>query len=150
MSDRLFTHFFVYAQNDDILLGDIPIEQIKETLSNCCMELMSSDFQVEETYCDENGIIQGDMGLIDRIFDNIFSNVVKYAQKDHVQIALWIKENNLHITVKNQKKMNQFKEESTCIGTKSMDKMIKQMNGKIIINDEEETYCVDCIIPLKR
>ena len=150
MSDRLFTHFFVYAQNDDILLVDISTQQIKETLSNCCIELMSSDFQVEETYCDEDGIIQGDMGLIDRIFDNIFSNVVKYAQKDHVQIALFIEENDLHITVKNQKKMNQFKEESTCIGTKSMDKMIRQMNGKIIINDEEETYCVDCMIPLKR
>ena len=46
--------------------------------------------------------------------------------------------------------MNQFKEESTCIGTKSMDKMIRQMNGKIIINDEESTYCVECMIPLKK
>lgn len=150
MSDRLFTHFFVYAQNDDILLVDIPTAQIKETLSNCCMELMSADFQVEETYCEDDGIIQGDMGLIDRIFDNIFSNIVKYAQKDHVQTALLIKENDLHITVKNQKKMNQFKEESTCIGTKSMDKMIRQMNGKILINEEKETYSVECIIPLKR
>lgn len=150
MSARLFTHFFVYAQDDDILLVDIPTQQIKETLSNCCLELMSSDFQVEETYCEEDGILQGDMGLIDRIFDNIFSNVIKYAQKEQVKVALFIEENKLHIQVKNQKKMNQFKEESTCIGTKSMDKMIRQMNGKIIINDEESTYCVECMIPLKK
>ena len=150
MSDRLFTHFFVYAQNDDILMVDIPTQQIKETLSNCCMELISSDFQVEESYCDEDGIVKGDMGLIDRIFDNIFSNVVKYAQKEQVQVALFIEDHHLHIRVRNQKKQNQFKEESTCIGTKSMDKMIRQMNGKLMIQEEEETYCVSCILPLKQ
>ena len=88
--------------------------------------------------------------MIDRIFDNIFSNVTKYAQKKHVKVALFIEENKLHIQVKNQKKMNQFKEESTCIGTKSMDKMIRQRNGKMVINDEESTYCVECMIPLKK
>lgn len=149
MSDRLFTHFFVYAQNDDVILKDISISSIKEVLSNCCQELSGNEFQVEVHMEEVNGTVLGDMGLIERIFDNIFSNIVKYAEKYEVQIACTICENQLCMNFNNHVKASGFREESTGIGLKSMKKMVRQMNGELLTENTNGMFQVKITLPLQ-
>lgn len=148
MSDRLFTHFFVYAQDDDILLQKISTKSIKETLMNCCAELKGNEFQVEIELGEEDGILMGDHSLIDRIFDNVFSNIVKYADKDHIEISMKIIDHQLTMNFTNTIKQVSFKEESTNIGLKSMEKMLHQMNGTLFTSSDEHIFSLKLMIPM--
>lgn len=149
LSDRLFTHFFVYAQDDDVSLKTINVSSVKELLSNCCTELSGSDFQVKLHVGEIDGTLLGDMGLIERIFDNVFSNIVKYAEKEDIQIALTQYENQICLSFVNSIKTSSFKEESTGIGLKSVKKMVRQMHGDVMFQEEEARFQVKILLPLQ-
>ena len=149
LSDRLFTHFFVYAQNDDILLKTISVANVRELLSNCCTELSGNEFLVEVHMEEINGTLLGDMGLIERIFDNVFSNIIKYAEKEDVQVALTQYEDQLCMSFRNRIKATSFKEESTGIGLKSIKKMVRQMNGTFTTSEEQTQFQVKILLPLQ-
>ena len=148
MSDRLFTHFFVLAQDDDIALKQLSTKTLQGILHTCVQELESSEFEVSIEEHEGTGAFLGNIELIGRIFDNAFSNVVKYANKQGVHVIYAISDTQIEITLSNDKRQLSFKEESTCIGLKSIEKMMKQMNGKVVIQDNEEKFILQLCFPL--
>lgn len=150
MSDRLFTHFFVYAQKDNILLKQVSIQNIKEVLQNCCEELNGNEFALDMQLTQEDGMVLADMELMDRIFDNVFSNIVKYADKQKVVIRLEVMEDCLCMRFENRIRHMGFKEESTGIGLKSIEKMVKQMNGVLLIQKDEQEFHLKIQIPIQK
>lgn len=148
MSDRLFTHFFVIAQDEDVLLQRLSLQVLRDLLYTCVQELESSEFEVSYDLEEEEGYFFGDVELLGRVFDNAFSNIVKYAQKQGIQIQVHVDHQVVEILLRNQKRLLGFKEESTCIGLKSIEKMMKKMNGSVTIQEEESCFLLVLQIPL--
>lgn len=148
MSDRLFTHFFVIAQDEDIVLKKLPVQMLKDLLITSAQELESSEFDVVLSIEQGDACFMGDVELMGRIFDNAFSNILKYAEKQSIQVTLDLMDQHINILLENQIRQQGFKEESTCIGLKSVEKMIKKMNGSVEIEEAEALFRLKLHIPI--
>lgn len=145
MSDKLFNHFLVYAQQDEVVCEAIGDEDIRALLNLFCDELKERHFKIYDALDRQSFQIRADCKLLERIFDNLFSNICKYAGRDMVVVSLNIHQGQMSIKVKNKKKSDASKEESTHIGLKSIHKMMKDMGANVVIDEDAECFCVELI-----
>lgn len=149
MSDKLFNHFLVYAKEEEQELHPIQGTLISRMLQAQCDEIEEMGYTVHMQIDKTEYQILGDENLLRRVFDNIFSNVKKYASKELVMVNLTVDCGKTIICVKNKKKKNHSKEESTKIGLKSVDKNMKYMNGKLSVSTLEDDFIVELIFPCR-
>ena len=85
-----------------------------------------------------------------RVFDNIFSNISKYADKSiPIKIRYYIKYNNLIIIVQNKINTNLRSVNSTGIGLKTCTKIIEMHTGKLSTEKSKDSFIVTIKLPLK-
>ncbi|MEG0736602.1 MAG: HAMP domain-containing sensor histidine kinase [Longicatena sp.] len=149
MSDRLFNHFLVYAQNDDVDLSTFTQDDIKGLLGLFCDDLKERHIKVYEAFDKQPFQIRADHKLMNRIYDNLLSNICKYAEKDMVVVSLSVHQGLVTIKVKNKKKKDATKEESTHIGLKSITKMMKEMGGNVSIDQDMDCFSIELIFPCR-
>lgn len=151
LSDKLFEYFTVFNTDDDLeiecfdgneLLGQLIEEQI--------FVLENNEFNVQIDSCDNHFIINVNLISIKRVFDNIFSNIVKYADKSKpIKIKYYTKDKLLFIYVENQINNNLKSVNSTEIGLKTCKKIIKKHNGEIVIKKIDGTFYVQISLACK-
>ena len=96
-----------------------------------------------------DNFIFGNINLLKRIINNIFSNVSKYANKNEpINIELITDDNNLKFTVKNTKIHTVDYIESNCIGLKSVKQMMKIHDGNLTIIDDKSYFTIIITFPL--
>lgn len=149
MSDKLFNHFLVYAQSDEIECTVIRSEGIKKLLHVFCDELKERHFKIYEAIENSSFQIMADKKLLERVFDNVFSNICKYSSKDMVVVSLTLHQGQVMIKIKNRKKKDASKEESTHIGLKSIHKMMKDMGANEHVEDDMESFSISLIFPCR-
>lgn len=149
MSDKLFNHFLVYSQDEKIEMYSITTQTLKRIIQNQCDELKDLKFNVHTHYDAANCQIKGDENMLRRIFDNVFSNIRKYASKEVVVISMCTSKGKLSIRCKNKKKKDISKEKSTHIGLKSVGKMVKTMNGNVSYQNELGDFMVELVFPCR-
>lgn len=149
MSDKLFNHFLVFAQRDEIECVSVSGEEIKELLHIFTEELKERHFDVYDTYDKQDFEIRADHKLLVRVFDNLFSNICKYASKDIIVITLCIHQGQAIVKVKNGKKKNVAREQSTHIGLKSVQRMVREMGGNVVIEDAYDCFSVQLNFPCR-
>lgn len=85
--------------------------------------------------------ILADDTMLKRVFDNLFSNIIKYGdKKEPVEITGSLGESDLVITLKNTVKPDASNIESNRIGLKSVSRMLTQMGGDFSCTTENGTY----------
>lgn len=150
LSDKLFEYFTVFNTDDDDLelesfdgnelLGQLMEEQI--------FVLENNGFNIQVDSCDKPFIIKLNLISMQRVFDNIFSNIVKYADKSKpIKIKYYTKDGLLIIYAENQINNNLKSVNSTEIGLKTCEKIIKKHNGEIVIKEIEGTFYVQISLP---
>ena len=151
LANKMFEYFLVFSKDQDTELSKMSLGVIYEYILENIGVLEENGFEVIKNIKHSDYFIRGNINLVKRIINNVFSNVLKYADiKQPVYITLLIDEDieNLGLTIKNTKKQSANYIESNQIGLKSVQQMIKIHDGTFTVLDEESTFTVSITIPL--
>ena len=93
LTDRMFEYSLVYEPPQSPLLVPIPLKNVQHMLSEHLDFLRLAGFQTSETIAPLYGQIEGDETSLKRLFQNLFSNVLKYGDKSE-PVTLQISQKN--------------------------------------------------------
>lgn len=149
LANKMFEYFLVFSKEQDTELTKMSLGVIYEYIIENIGVLNEKGFNVVQNLQHTDVYIRGNINLFKRIINNIFSNLIKYADsKEPITICMNTDKDNLRFTFKNQKVYTTNYIESNHIGLKSVQQMIKIHDGSFIINDNDNTFIVTITIPL--
>lgn len=152
ISDELFQYFLVFGKEKiemqmESFDGNIIFQQL---LYEHVFDLKNMGFNVETDFMEQSFMINADIHYLKRLFDNLFSNIEKYARPGgKVNIISKAADNGLFISIANEVRNDSGVVESTNIGLKSCKKIVEQMNGSFEVNKNEECFKVCITIPIE-
>ena len=154
MSDKLFQYFLVFGsqsaeKNLEVYDAGILLQQI---ITEHSAELINYGFNVDMDYTIPEEIeIKADISGLRRLFDNIFSNVIKYADKNsalRVSAKVDDEEDSITIRMMNAVLTESRLVESNKIGLKTCEKICQDMGGSFSYTDEGQVFTVRLTIPI--
>lgn len=132
MSDKLFEYFLIYGnEQEEVELEPVDIGIfLNQTFFESLFDLESRGFLVEQQVEEIHGMIRVNARMCQRVFDNVFSNLTKYADQDYpVTVAVREAQEGVEILIENRIKYLKDPVESTRIGIKTCEKIMKNQNG---------------------
>ena len=156
MTDRMFEYALVFEENgpsaDNLRLLDVPLAFFLETLKEHADFLSLAGFEAKLCFPDPNSVPTAaaiaDASMLKRIFNNLFSNILKYANKKETVLITVSVSQTLFISLKNKLKTEQDEIESTKIGLKSVRKMMERMDGTLSVTIEGDFFEAGLHFPL--
>lgn len=151
LTDQLFSFFLVFGkpnpdQTIEMVDGSTLLDQI---ILEHEMHLRQQGFDVRPVQQAFTGKLRVDLGHIRRVFDNLFSNVAKYADAAQpVGVLQTMEDGRLHVTVSNAIPEKQPRVESNKIGLQTCKKLIESMDGEFRQNRDETTFTAEVILPI--
>lgn len=152
MADEMFEYFLVYSaeweqpnletQDADTLLWQI--------WSEYAFSLESEGFTAETHFSPLHGYIDVNLDLLHRAFDNLYSNLLKYADPARpVVISLQRKDNVAELTVKNGISRLRSQRESTNIGLNTCRGILQYHGGSFETQEANHTFAVSLCLPIR-
>lgn len=141
MSDNMFSYFLM-DKNADIPLESLSMrDAFYDQLSSMKGYLTLEGYLIRINMNMEDVNIMINTDFMIRIFDNLVSNILKYADRDHAVILNLFSENGkviLHVS----NRINELADHSTStgFGVKNIKKMMQQMSSECIIHQKEDRY----------
>lgn len=158
LSDKLFQYFLVFGgkknpQKLEVLDGDILFQQL---LTEHVAELISYGYIVTMDYEIEGKLVETDVSSLRRLFDNIFSNIMKYADKRRsIKVKAITKytgdeqeSEEFLFRVENKISHEAKQVESTQIGVMTCEKIAKDLGGRYSWSDDEDVYITQFAFPV--
>lgn len=151
LTDRMFEYSLVYKAPQNLLLVPIPVKNIQRMLSEHLDFIRLAGFQTSESIAPLNDHVNGDEASLKRLFQNLFSNVLKYGDKSKpVTLQFSTEKNFCRITLSNAIKKNQIGIESNHIGLKSAEKIAEMHHGTLTFTQKNELlFLVEVTLPLQ-
>ena len=152
LSDRLFQYFLVFGKEKILMQMETFDAKIllQQLLMEYVFDLSNLGLDVKTEYVEESCSITADIQYLRRLFDNLFSNVRKYAGMDGpVLVKSHTDGNDLIITISNVVRMDSMFLESTNIGLKTCRKIVEQMNGTFEIQKKRTNFKVRVTFPIE-
>ena len=152
LTDELFGFFLVFGdnnirQNVEEFDAAMLFEQI---LFEQEMALSQQGFQVETSGSVDSGKVYLDLSHIRRVFDNLFSNVSKYADREKpVAVTKRTEGGMLHITITNAIPREQIRVESNRIGLQTCQKLVATMGGQFRKTQTADSFTAELSLPLQ-
>ena len=151
LTDELFGFFLVFGK-------PVPDLQMEEFEVNLLLEqiLLEKELELSQqgfALCAEHGGVSGklrvDVGHLRRVFDNLFSNVRKYADPTRpVGITQGMEEGMLRIVISNAVRASDRQVESNKIGLQTCRKLITTMGGQFRKRQTGTDFTVEVLLPL--
>lgn len=150
LSDKMFEYALVYEKNEQVEMSEISFEELVEELEGNQEFLKLRGYQVKKEFQAADGSkIMGNRMLFQRMFNNLFSNILKYGEKESpVLIRISVDKGCLQIVFLNEKRQLRKQVESNQIGLKSVRKMAELQQGNFFAAEEEEMFAVTMQFPL--
>ena len=154
LSDKLFQYFLVFGsqaadKNLEIFDAGILLHQL---ISEHSAELINYGFTIDFEYTVPEGEeIRADISGMRRLFDNLFSNIMKYAEKDspvRISAVMDQEEDIIVVRIINSILTESRKVESNLIGLKTCDKICQNMGGTFSYKDEGQLFTVRLTMPI--
>ena len=152
LTDELFGFFLVFGKPT---VDQSPEEYDAATLLDQIlmeheMNLNQHGFRVEMTHEGEvNGKLRVDLTHLRRVFDNLFSNVSKYADPAQpVAILMKPEREDLHISITNHIALQSNRRESNRIGLQTCHKLVAAMGGEFSQRRTKQTFTAEVLLPL--
>jgi signal transduction histidine kinase len=140
-TDNLFLYFLLDKEKEADLETISVRESIYDVLSDITAVLRSEGFQVLVNTGPTDVMITVDMDNIGRVFDNLLSNIMKYAdQEQKIKLLTYTEENHFVICVENKLKINNESVESYKLGEKIIYKIMNRMVGQFSSSRDHENY----------
>ncbi len=153
LTDELFGFFLVFGkpvpdQSPEEFDAATLIDQI---LMEHELNLMQREFQVEmERTGDVAGTLYVDLTHLRRVFDNLFSNVNKYADPAKpVTIVQEAGGGDLSVRITNHIAQQTQRAESNRIGLQTCHKLVAAMGGEFHQSRTRDTFTAEVILPLR-
>ena len=151
LTDELFGFFLVFGKPkpDQVLEEFDAVTLLEQVLLEHEMDLSQQGFQVETSDDPITGKLRVDLGHFRRIFDNLFSNVRKYADPAFpVTVACRCDREELTVTICNHIRQSATRVESNRIGLQTCHKLVAAMGGEFNQSRTKETFTVEVLLPL--
>lgn len=149
LSNKMFEYALVFSTEDSTELSTIPIQDIKNLIEDHIQFLKLNEFEVDAKLIDSIYSIQGNIPLLKRIFNNIFSNIQKYGDSQSTcTILMNIEKHTLKLSFMNTKKQDLENIESNGIGLKSVNKMMHIHHGECYIKNTNTSFLIVLEFPL--
>lgn len=151
LSDKLFQYFLVFgnkqnAQELELMDANILFQQL---LSEHCAEIISYGYKVEFFYNIPEVSVRIDISGLQRLFDNIFSNIMKYADKQEV-VCIYAETEGDYVKILAINGMPEEvkKVESTRIGLKTCEKICSDLGGEFSYDEQDRMFTVRVLLPI--
>ena len=151
VSDRLFEYFLVYGREEKGLqLQKIPSVELAEDLCNGQFFDWQDHGGTIECQIEElKGIVQVDSEYMQRVMDNLISNLKKYGDPVYpLRIEASEQPDMLHIQVTNHIRDRKDHPESTQIGLKTCRKIMENHGGNFTWKQENNEFMITITLPL--
>lgn len=151
LTDELFGFFLVFGKPEpELRLEEFEAELLLEQiLLEKEMELTHRGFSVTTRREVVSGKLRVDLGHLRRVFDNLFSNVRKYADPAQpVLLCQRMEQGRLVVEVSNAIPATQQRVESNKIGLQTCRKLIVTMGGSFEKRQTEKAFTVEFSLPL--
>ena len=152
LSDKLFNYFLFFgnaSQDKNLENMDAGI-LFSQILMEHVTEIVSKELEVDLDFDIPEGVTAAvEVSAIRRLFDNLFSNILKYASKDFpVKVMGEAANNEIRIILSNHITEEAKKVESTKIGVKTCRKICQDMGGDFLVTDRDKIYTTEVIFPV--
>nr|WP_281419953.1 HAMP domain-containing sensor histidine kinase [Faecalicatena faecalis] len=149
MTDKMFEYALVYEETEDVTITKVKLETMRGILYENLDFLRLAGFRADVVMEECTGAVLGDEVLLKRIFNNLFSNILKYGDKTTpVKLSLQMEKKKVKVGLINTVKKEKDGTESHCIGLKSAKKMVDLMEGEIYVLNQAEIYSVQISLPI--
>ena len=151
VSDRLFEYFLVYGREEKGLqLQKIPSVELAEDLCNGqFFDWQDHGGTIECQIRELKGIVQVDSEYMQRVMDNLISNLKKYGDPAYpLRIEASEQPDMLHIQVTNHIRDRKDHPESTQIGLKTCRKIMENHGGSFTWKQENHEFMITITLPL--
>ncbi|WP_088186839.1 HAMP domain-containing sensor histidine kinase [Desulfosporosinus sp. FKA] len=152
LSDKLFEYFIVFNtdENDLEMESFDGIQLIEQLIEEQVIILQNNGFDFELNLCCTPFYIEVSLISIRRVFDNIFSNIMKYADKSRpVKLESYIRNRLLFLSFENKINNTLKTANSTGIGMKTCEKIIEKHKGKVSFIRTEDSYSVQISLAIE-
>ena len=153
MADKLFEYFLVYSsewappgmEDRD---GD---ELLQHLLGEYAFSLESHGFAVKRNFEPLDGRLLVNLELLRRMFDNLYANLIKYADAGHpIEISYHRAGEQVCIILSNHISPQRDKRQSTNIGLNTCVKILRCHGGRFSYGEQGELFQVEVCLPLCR
>ena len=153
LSDDMFNYLLVFGNSNSqpVLDGYEADTLIGQMLSEHILLIGESGYTVDTAAIDHASImgkrVVTDPQSLVRIFDNAFSNLYKYADKNKpIKISIRAEACEIIVEISNHIRRDGEQVESNGIGLRTCKKLAEQMNAKFEFGGNENTYSVKIIL----
>lgn len=150
LSDKMFEYALVYETDEQAEMSEMAVWELLEEMESSQEFLKLKGFGVQaEFHAPETAKINGNRVFFQRVFNNLFSNILKYGEKGKpVCLTAAVNKGCLELVFLNWKKQQSGQVESSRIGLKSVQKMVELQQGSFFVAEEEGTFAVTIRLPL--
>lgn len=150
LSDKMFEYALVYETHEQTELSEIYLGDLLEELEGHQEFLRLKGYQVQTDFqVEESAKIMGNHMFFRRMFNNLFSNILKYGERgEPVLVKAALDRGSLQMVFLNERRQRVKQVESNRIGLKSVRKMAELQHGKFFMVEGEETFAVTMEFPL--
>lgn len=153
MADKLFEYFLVYSSewvppDTEIIDAD---ELLMQLWDEYIFSLENQGFKVNDAFGELNGFLDVNIDLIRRTFDNLYSNIVKYADPSiDVKVTSERVNTDVQICIVNKISKERKIKESSNIGLNTCIRILNSYGGELLYEELNGYFSVHATIPLLR
>ena len=151
MADKLFEYVLVYSSEwaPSGLESRDGDELLQHLLGEYAFSLENHGFTVEQDISPLEGQIRVNLELLRRMFDNVYGNLLKYADvSQNVKMAYWRQGDQAHVSITNRISPKRDKRQSTNIGLNTCQKIMHCHGGTFSYGEQGEWFQVEAILPV--
>lgn len=143
LTDRMFEYALVAEETETPEITWLSADFILQCLSENCDFIRLAGFIPDIRLQETSGVLQSDKTMLTRIFNNLFSNILKYGDKRKpVTITAETKKDMFYIMIANSIKAEHSHSDSNNIGMKNVQRMIELLDGQMDVRQEDETFLI--------
>ncbi|MFD0620719.1 histidine kinase dimerization/phospho-acceptor domain-containing protein [Paenibacillus sp. GCM10027629] len=153
MSDRLFEYFLAFKSDMDEPEMELKefkgLELFMQLISEKTLLMEEQGFAFTISVSETDFKIKVCISSLLRIFDNIFSNLMKYADRsENIRISIEADEHYYMIQFDNQIYEQREKIASTKIGLENIRKLMEQQSGELIVHESDTRFSLQLKFPI--
>lgn len=143
LTDKMFEYALAPEENETPEKSFITTDFIRQCLTENCDFIRLAGFQPALRLPGSTDVLESDKTMLKRIFNNLFSNILKYGdKKEPVEVHGKKEKQYLLISIKNTVKHGHTQETGSNIGLKSVQKMMRLLGGKMTVERKADEFLV--------
>lgn len=153
LTDRMFEYALVSEEEETPDFTCLSTSDVLQYLRENCEYIRLAGFHTHCRFSEESASLTSDRLMLKRIFTNLFSNILKYGDKEQpveVSCALFLNREQIHISIKNTIRQEYSSDDSNNIGLRNVQKMAELLHGHLEMERSQEVFTIHLTFPLKK